>query len=246
MKVLVVDDDVIQRMLLVDLLGRYEGVEVVEAANGALAWQEVQNGLCPVLCCCDMLMPEMSGIEFLQHFKSLARLADVPFVFITASTDSDTVKKAIALGAADYILKPVNFIKARSCLDRVFRNIYTQYSEDPSATQKRLRISPERLIGYYLALQQQLAQIWPSDEKQSAGGDTPPALNLLDGVKSACVTVGLWHAAKMIEWLPELGADGIHRISKDLEAIVAKQVLAARNKFGIREAPKPAQAKVPT
>ena len=102
MKVLVVDDDVVQRMVLVDLLRRYENVEIVEAADGALAWQEVQDGLCPVLCCCDMLMPKMSGIELLQHFKSVPRLAVVPFVFITASTDSDTVKKAIACGATDY------------------------------------------------------------------------------------------------------------------------------------------------
>jgi two-component system chemotaxis response regulator CheY len=233
MKVLVVDDDLMQRMLLVDLLGRYERIEIVEAADGARAWEEVQNGLCPVLCCCDMLMPEMSGIELLQKFKSRTALAEVPFIFVTASTDSDTIKKAIASGATDYILKPVNFTKARSSLDRVFQDIYKRYGESPSATQKRLRVPPERLFGYYDALKQQLAGTRPTVQKQLAAGEVLPARNSLDSLKTSCNTLGLWHAAKMIECADALEPDVVDRILTVVEAAVDEQMLGATREFGV-------------
>ena len=139
MKVLVVDDDTIQRMLLVDLLQRFEKVDIVEADSGDAAWKLLQEGLCPVLCCCDMRMPGLSGMQLLQHFKSRAVLAEVPFVFITASTDRNTIGDAIALGAANYILKPFDLTKARSSLEKIFRSIRERYCEEPAETKRRFR-----------------------------------------------------------------------------------------------------------
>ncbi len=235
MKVLVVDDDVIQRMLLVDLLGRFERVEIVEAADGLQAWEVVQDGLCPVLCCCDMHMPRMSGLDLFQKFKSRAALAKVPFIFVTASVDRKTIERAIALGAADYILKPVSFTKARASLDKVFHRIYERYSETPSATQKRLKIPPGKLIGYYDALGQQLIDARPHVPEQLSADDAASVRNVLDSLKSACITLGLWHAANMIDCVHELEVGLIERVLADVEAAIVEQTLDARKEFGIRE-----------
>lgn len=55
----------------------------------------------------DLLMPEMSGIEFTQKLKALH--PDLPVIFMTADTAVDTAIHAIEAGANDYIIKPPNF-----------------------------------------------------------------------------------------------------------------------------------------
>ena len=152
MKVLVVEDDGMQRMVLVDLIKGFPKVEIIEAVDGASAWQGLQDGLSPVLCCCDMHMPGMSGIELLKLFRACDAFADVPFVFITAAADRDTIKSAIEAGATNYILKPINITQARSRLSVLFKGIGERYSEDPKATQARMGMPPVRLLDYFDAL----------------------------------------------------------------------------------------------
>lgn len=237
MKVLIVDDDAIQRMLMADLLSRFEKIEVVEAADGNSAWEELQNGLCPVLCCCDMRMPGMTGMELLQRFKSRPALADVPFVFITASTDRNTIQEAIAAGATNYILKPFNIAKARSSLEKVFRGIRDRYSEEPTATQKRLRAPPDKLLSYFDALKLQLADAQLPVHEHLINGELEPARATLDSLKTGCIALGLWHAATMIEYVHALEPDLVDRILKDVVTIVDEQTRRIKTEFGIRGDP---------
>ncbi len=236
MKVLVVDDDTIQRMLLVDLLQRFAKVDIVEADSGDAAWELLQAGLCPVLCCCDMRMPGMSGMELLQHFKSRAVLAEVPFVFITASADRNTIEDAIAAGAANYILKPFNLTKARSRLEKIFRNIRERYSEEPAATKRRFSVPPERLLGYFEALKQQLAEARAPVREQLSNGEVANAQPKLDSLKTGCKAMGLWHAAAMIEHLHVLEPDLVDHILAEVDLIVDAQVARTRAEFSLRAA----------
>jgi two-component system chemotaxis response regulator CheY len=241
MKVLIIEDDEIQRMLLSDLLRRFEKVEIVEAVDGAAAWQELENGLCPVLCCCDMNMPGMSGIEVLHQFRTRAALADVPFVFITAATDRETIEEAIASGATNYILKPLNLIKARSSLEKVFRGIRDRYSEEPAAAQKRMGVAPDRLLRYYDAFKQQVGDARPVMTTLLAGGDRAPVDAKLDNLKTGCTTLGLWHAALMVDCARALEAEPLDRVLAEVEEIVDEQTGRARIDFGM---PKPRKPKV--
>lgn len=238
MKTLLIDDDAIQRMLLVDMLNRFERVEIIEAADAESAWKEIEGGLCPVLVCCDIRMPGMSGIELLQRFKARPVLADVPFIFFTAATDRGTITEAIAAGATDYILKPFDLRAARSSLEKVFRGIRARYCEDPSATKKRLGMPPEKLLAYLEAFKQQLADYGPPVQEQPAEASAAGAK--LDNLQANCTTLGLWQAATMIEYARPLKADLVARIVKDVATIVDEQVLRAKAEFGIRE---PASAK---
>ena len=239
MKILVVDDDTIQRMLLVDLLQRFEKVDIVEADSGDAAWKLLQEGLCPVLCCCDMRMPGMSGMELLQHFKSRAMLAEVPFVFITASTDRNTIGDAIALGAANYILKPFDLTKARSSLEKIFRSIRERYCEEPAATKKRFRAAPQKLLGYFAVLKQQLADARMPVREQLSNGEIANARHRLDSLQAGCKAMGLWHAAMMIEHLHVLEPDPVDRILAEVEIIVDAQMARTRSEFGIHAVAKP-------
>lgn len=83
-------------------LGNYH---VLTARNGQeglqLALQEV-----PDLIICDIMMPEMDGYHMLQLLRREVSLANIPFVFYTASAEKSEIKKGLDMGASDYIVKP--------------------------------------------------------------------------------------------------------------------------------------------
>jgi two-component system chemotaxis response regulator CheY len=99
MKALVVDDDIVSRMALMDLLSVYGLFDLVEADDGEAAWMLLEGGLRPVICFCDVRMPRMSGIDLLQRIKQHPLLKELPFVLVSSASDRDTVLQAIKLGA---------------------------------------------------------------------------------------------------------------------------------------------------
>jgi two-component system, chemotaxis family, chemotaxis protein CheY len=238
-KVLIVEDDGMQRMVLSDLVKGFPRVEIIEAADGASAWQGLQDGLSPVLCCCDMNMPGMSGIELLKLFRSCAAFTDVPFVFITAAADRDTIKKAIEAGATNYILKPINVTQARSRLSVLFKGICERYSEDPRVTQARMGMPPVRLLDYFDALKQQIVDAQPILREELTSGDHASARARLETLRTGCIALGLSHASKMIEHVRALEPDLVLGILTDIEAMVEEQRLRVQTDFGLREGRRP-------
>ena len=62
----------------------------------------------PDLILLDGLMPNMSGFEFCSRCKQDPDLRDIPIVFMTGLSDSDSIVKAFAAGGADYVTKPID------------------------------------------------------------------------------------------------------------------------------------------
>ena len=106
MKVLVVDDDVISRMVLMHLIDACGRFEILEAHDGADAWRQLEQGLCPLICFCDLRMPQLSGIELLLRVRAQARLDGMPFILGSSASDQATVQQAMRCGAAGYLVKP--------------------------------------------------------------------------------------------------------------------------------------------
>ena len=67
----------------------------------------------PDLILLDVMMPEMDGYETCRRLKADPRLRSIPVIFVTALGDSDAEGTGLALGAADYITKPINVKIAR-------------------------------------------------------------------------------------------------------------------------------------
>jgi two-component system NtrC family response regulator len=102
--ILAVDDDAGQRRLIEFWL-KEEGYQVITAADGA-AGLEAFESKSPALVISDIRMPGLSGLDMLGRIKAVS--PDTPVILITAfGTVSDAVD-AMKLGAADYVLKPVN------------------------------------------------------------------------------------------------------------------------------------------
>jgi len=65
----------------------------------------------PDLILLDINMPNISGIEICKTLKKNKGTADIPVIFVTASTDDDTLQEAFESGGSDYVRKPVNKIE---------------------------------------------------------------------------------------------------------------------------------------
>lgn len=229
MKALVVDDDIVSRMALVDLLSGYGIFELVEAEDGVAAWRLLQDGLRPVICFCDVRMPRMSGIDLLQRMKADRALEEVPFVLVSSASDRDTVLAAVKLGAVGYILKPLHAADARVHLERIFKATLDKLAEHPFATMKRLNIGPERLAAYLQAFGEQLASACCGLD-QLAGGAASELRRRLDAAHTGCMTLGLWHAASLLDHARsgEPGAERAGAALADAAAAVARQSQRAR------------------
>lgn len=133
-KAVIVDDE---SWILDDLRGiinwNEEGFEIIgEAENGSKA-EAIIKRYKPDIVFCDIRMPEMNGIELLGRVKSKYR--NILIVFISAYSDFSYAQQAVALGAFDYLLKPVevNILKnvlrrARSHIEEI-KNIYKKVED---------------------------------------------------------------------------------------------------------------------
>ncbi len=122
-KVLVVDDAVVVRSLVVKVLGSDPDIEVVgTAANGKLALAMLEK--ChPDLITLDIEMPEMNGIETLTHIrKSHPRLPVIMFSTLTERGASSTLE-ALSRGASDYVTKPSNTGKITESMEKVRQDL---------------------------------------------------------------------------------------------------------------------------
>lgn len=199
MKALVVDDDIVSRMALVELLSVYGVFDLVEAEDGEAAWTLLEEGLRPVICFCDVRMPRMSGIDLLQKMKGRADLALLPFVLVSSASDRETVLQAVTLGAVGYILKPLHAADARAYLEKIFKLTLDQLAEDPVATAQRLHIGTERLQAYLDAFSVQLGAGRNELDALLADGNTHHARLRIDAFHTGCITLGLWQAAAALD-----------------------------------------------
>ena len=105
-RVLVVDDTVTYRKIVAGVLAEVPNVEVIGSApNGKIALYKIEH-LRPDLITLDLEMPEMDGIEVLQHLKE--RNDPVGVIVLSASSDhaASATMTALNLGAFDFVLKP--------------------------------------------------------------------------------------------------------------------------------------------
>jgi CheY-like chemotaxis protein len=117
-KVLIVDDQQ-QNLYLMKTLLEGHGYQVVEATNGAEALELARIDP-PDVIISDILMPVMDGFALCQEWMKDDGLRNVPFVFYTATyTDPKDEELAFSLGAARFIVKPVEIEEFVSILEQV-------------------------------------------------------------------------------------------------------------------------------
>ena len=116
--ILIIDDEKAIRKTLSEILS-YEGYKIDEAGDGEEGLKKFTEKTYDVVLC-DIKMPKLDGIEFLERSKEIN--ADVPVIMISGHGNIDTAVEAVKKGAYDYISKPPDLnrllITLRNALDK--------------------------------------------------------------------------------------------------------------------------------
>lgn len=198
-KALVVDDDVVSRMMLMHLVDACGDFEIDEAEDGEQAWELLEAGAAPAIIFSDLRMPRLSGLELLRRMRASARHAAIPFVLATSANDRDTVEQAGDYGACGFITKPLVPAQVREHIDKCLgRPAASAADEAPAETMRRLAIDGARLLAYLGGLGRQL-------EEGAAGlgplldcGDTCAVRMRLVRLQEGCAMLGLAGAAQAL------------------------------------------------
>lgn len=144
---LIVDDVEDNRIILARRFLR-RGFDIVEASGGkeALALIAARRFDTVML---DVMMPEMDGLEVLTRIRETHSASALPVIMVTAKSQSEDVVAALALGANDYVTKPVDFNVA---LARVNSQIERKRAEHEA------QLSAERLRQVNLELEARVSE----------------------------------------------------------------------------------------
>jgi signal transduction histidine kinase len=149
-KILVIDDEVIQRMLVKEYLEEAGFlVRLSEDGRHGLKMASTTN---PDLIIVDALLPSIDGYAICTILRQDPRTAEIPILLITASKEPDAITRGLAAGATDFITKPVEW---RFLADRVTHVL------EKSRTMRELQAANRRM-------EQQLRTTQTKSEQEEA------------------------------------------------------------------------------
>lgn len=105
MRILIAEDDLVSRTLLVAVLIK-AGHEVLETSNGGEAWENLRQPDAPRLVVLDWMMPVMDGIEVVRRVRALEQEPPPYIIMLTAKGEKADMVAGLAAGANDYLAKP--------------------------------------------------------------------------------------------------------------------------------------------
>ncbi len=109
MKILIVEDEEVLRRVLQEKLEK-EKFEVEFAVDGEGVLSFVKK-IRPNLILLDIILPKKNGLEVLKELKSDPEVKNIPVIVMSSIAEDESIKKALVLGAVDYLVKaqhPIN------------------------------------------------------------------------------------------------------------------------------------------
>jgi len=103
-KILLIEDNIDVRENTMEILS-LAGYDVRCAPNGKIGVELAQREI-PDLIVCDIMMPELDGYGVLHILGKKEETNRIPFIFLTAKTEKNDIRKGMNLGADDYLNKP--------------------------------------------------------------------------------------------------------------------------------------------
>lgn len=147
-KVLVIDDDMAQRLILRSSLESY-GYEVEEAENGSEGLQKLFQDPDIRLLLTDLAMPVMDGYEVIANVRK-KELRYTYIIVLTSMDDRDSLLRALSIGADDYLTKPVFPDELRLRLESGARLLKLESQEELILSMAKLAEFRSDETGYHL------------------------------------------------------------------------------------------------
>lgn len=129
-RVLIVDDSALIRQMLVRALSMDPRIDIVGTAKNGLEAVERARELDPDVITLDIEMPELTGLEALAHIR---KHTDARVIMLSSDSDADTMYRALALGAVDFISKPTTGMASSisELTELLLKKIRTAYRVPP-------------------------------------------------------------------------------------------------------------------
>lgn len=134
-RVLVVDDNEMNRDMLARRLQRI-GFNTDTAEDGNSGLDKILSGEFDLVML-DIMMPDIDGIEVLKRTREFYSKTELPVIMATAKDEGADLAEALALGANDYVTKPLDFQVVRARVENVLG--YTQAAAELTRANERMR-----------------------------------------------------------------------------------------------------------
>ena len=158
------DEPAIRRVLIKIIQEAFEGVQLMEAFDGAHAIEQLMAHPCQVLLC-DIKMPKKDGLEVLQWVRE--HQPNVSVIMISGHGDLDTAVSCMRMGARDYIAKPPDLNRLLDALRNALTPIETPMAE-PARVLSPKKVSFEGMLGEsprMTELKSTIAQVAPTQAR---------------------------------------------------------------------------------
>ena len=168
-RILIVDDNENNLYTLNALIGKYMDVDVLQASSGSEAIEIALRDPRIDLIVLDVQMPEMDGFQTASMLKVRQKTRDIPIIFLTAAYKTDEFqKKGYEVGAADYLLKPIDDNQLINKISTYFRLIEKErdlnrvLEQQVAARTEELRATNQYLQGIIANMGEALLVLEPS------------------------------------------------------------------------------------
>jgi diguanylate cyclase (GGDEF)-like protein len=113
MRILIAEDDLTSRTILVAILKKW-GYDPVAVVDGQAAWEVMQREDAPEFAILDWHMPGLSGLDVCRKLRQI-RSSDLPYIiFLTSRCDKNSIVEGLDAGANDYVIKPYDNAELRA------------------------------------------------------------------------------------------------------------------------------------
>lgn len=150
LNVLIVDDNRNNLFTLQTLINEHINAKIFEASSGMVALEILLQEKIDLILL-DVQMPEMDGFETAQIIRSRKKTQHIPIVFLTADRSEEFKQKGFAVGAADYLTKPID---ASQLISRL--KSYTRFIQQDRQHNKELERKVEKRTADLLQTNRQL------------------------------------------------------------------------------------------
>lgn len=127
-RLLLVEDDQTSRKLIRALLPKELKFNVSEAEDGQVALRMMEKPPYPDIIVCDVLMPNMDGLEFIARLRDLPRFSNTPVVMISANAFKDNVAKAATLKVTRFLRKPLERKDLTDAIEAALKEVSSKES----------------------------------------------------------------------------------------------------------------------
>ena len=202
--ILLIEDDLVTCHIMTALLKRLRRPHLV-AHDGAAALEHLDRQ--PIdLIIADLLLPDGHGLDLVERLVVKPHLQDIPVMFCTANADAATVERALALGAVDFVKKPINVDVFAGRVERALKRAPARW-ESWRDMIKRLRVDSRTFHPLLTLARDHLAELVgalgrlrETGEEPAEGGREELSAKVLR-MRGAALNVGAIRTVQLVDFL---------------------------------------------